>query len=160
MPIVSHVETQSWSKGWTDYQPGLCQRLLIPTVSSFCFPFSLPLTWKGNWFWESCLESASLSKVVQPARGTTSNIPGAPQWQESSREPWSQRGHTGEKWNISCHIHKQGCHSHLQFRPSKCEFPSPKSNQEGEGYLRSSGHQAAATPYGEHWGKPHDIGPR
>ena len=27
-----------------------------------------------------------------------------------------------ERWSISCHISKQGCHSHQQFQPSKCEF--------------------------------------
>ena len=56
MPIVSHVETQSWSKGWTDYQPGLCQRLLIHTVSSSCVflsPFLLleKGTDSGNAAW-------------------------------------------------------------------------------------------------------------
>ena len=24
-----------------------------------------------------------------------------------------------EKWNISCHISKQGCHSHRRFQPSR-----------------------------------------
>ena len=41
------------------------------------------------------------------------------------------------KWSISCYISKQGCHSHPWFRPSKCEFLSPKSTQE-EQYLQSS----------------------
>lgn len=124
MPIVSHVETQSWSKGWTDYQLDYARDCWSPpsVLSVFLSPF---LLWKGNWFWESLLVW-SLSKVVQPARGTTSNIPGAPQCQENSREPWSQRGHTGEKWNISCHIHKQDVTVICNFRPSKCEFRALK----------------------------------
>ena len=34
-----------------------------------------------------------------------------------------------EKWSISCHISKQGCHSQQQFQPLKCEFLSPDGAQ-------------------------------
>ena len=39
------------------------------------------------------------------------------------------------------------------------KIPALQGNQEGEQYLLSSSHQAAATPYSEHWGKTRDIGP-
>ena len=35
-----------------------------------------------------------------------------------------------------------------------------QGTQEGEQYLLSSSHQAAATPYSEHWRKTQDAGPR
>ena len=36
-----------------------------------------------------------------------------------------------EKWTISCHISKQGYHSHQQLQPSS-EPVSPQGNQEEE----------------------------
>ena len=49
-------------------------------------------------------------------------------------------------------ISKQACHSHHQFQPSKWEFLSPKSTQEGKEYPWSGTYQTAATPHSEHWG--------
>ena len=115
-----------------------------------CFPFSLPLSWKGNWSWECRLGSASLWKVVQPAGGTTSEIFLGPHNVRKAAEDPGTKGTTQVSSGVFRRICKQGCHSHLQFRLSKCEFLSPKGNQEGEGYLWSSSQQAAATPYGEH----------
>ena len=37
-----------------------------------------------------------------------------------------------ERWSISCHISKQGYHSHQQFQPSKCEFLNSEGTWEGE----------------------------
>ena len=44
-----------------------------------------------------------------------------------------------EKWNVSCHFSKQGCHKH-QRNNLPCELVSPKGFQEGEKYLQSSSH--------------------
>ena len=49
--------------------------------------------------------------------------------------------HGGEKWSISLHINKQGCHSHQSFQSSECEFLSPVGAQE-EPYLRSGCHHS------------------
>ena len=53
-----------------------------------------------------------------------------------------------EKWSISCHRNKQGCHSHQWFRPSICEFLSLEGAREKH-HLWTSSHQAATTPSGE-----------
>ena len=45
-----------------------------------------------------------------------------------------------EKWSISCHVNKEGCHSHKRFWTSKCEFLSLEGTQEGEQYLLSGSH--------------------
>ena len=39
------------------------------------------------------------------------------------------------KWNISCHISKQRCHSYLQFWPPKCEFLSHACKQQMKGAI-------------------------
>ena len=49
------------------------------------------------------------------------------------------------KWNISCHINKQGCNRLQWFQSSKCKFLSPEGPQEGEQYLQSSSCQP--TPF-------------
>ena len=53
-----------------------------------------------------------------------------------------------EKWTISCHVSKQGCHSHQRLQ-LLYEPLSPKGTQKGEAYLPSARHQTTATPYGE-----------
>ena len=41
------------------------------------------------------------------------------------------------KWSISCHISKQGCHSHQQFQASKYELLALEVSQKGEQSLWS-----------------------
>ena len=50
-----------------------------------------------------------------------------------------------EKWHISCHIHKQGCHSHHRFWPSKCKCP--RGHPVKRIIPANHSHQAAATPH-------------
>ena len=40
----------------------------------------------------------------------------------------------GVKWNISCHINKQGCHSYLQLWSPRCEFLSHVGKQQTRGH--------------------------
>ena len=54
------------------------------------------------------------------------------------------------KWSISCHINKQGCHSHQLFQPSKHEFLSLENTQEKQCLLTGS-HWASGTLCCEHW---------
>ena len=54
-----------------------------------------------------------------------------------------------EKWNISWHIRKQGCHSHDWLQPSSMSLWALRALGEGEEYLRSDSYWAAAIPYGK-----------
>ena len=54
-----------------------------------------------------------------------------------------------EKWNISCHISKQGCHQLSAIPVPQYELVSPKRTQEGE-YLLSNSHQGSTTPCEKH----------
>ena len=37
---------------------------------------------------------------------------------------------SGEKWNISCHISKQGCHKSSEIASLQCELVSPDGTQD------------------------------
>ena len=54
--------------------------------------------------------------------------------------------HTVEKWNTSCHISKQRCHSHQQLQSSNVSGGAPRALRKER---RTCDCQAAATPCGE-----------
>ena len=68
--------------------------------------------------------------------------------------------HGGEKWSISFHINKQGCHSHQLFQSSECESLSPVGAQE-KPHLRSGWHHSYLSKELWTWKtKLQDAGPR
>ena len=65
---------------------------------------------------------------------------------------WSCLDIHSEKWNVSCPISKQRCHSHRQLQPPQWWAGEPWGNSGWKEYLPSSSHQNAATPHAEPWG--------
>ena len=100
------------------------------------------------------LQARILEQVAAPFCRGTSQPRDQTQAESLPAEPQGKPTTLGtEKWNISCHIGKQGCHSHQPLQPSQCELVSPEGTQEGEEQRPSSSHQTVATPYGEPRGK-------
>ena len=56
---------------------------------------------------------------------------------------------SAEKWNIFCHISKQGCHRHQQLQPPQWWAAESWGNSGRKQHPPSGSHQAATTPYGE-----------
>ena len=55
-------------------------------------------------------------------------------------------GSSTEKWNVSCHISKQGCQSHQQLQPPQLGWWALREPSKGEKVPPDS-HQIAATPH-------------
>lgn len=159
MPIIPHVETRSWSKGWTDYQPGLRQRVLIHTFGSSCvFLSPFLLLEKGADPGNATCSLQAYERWCNQPEGQPQKYSWGPTMSGKQQRTLEPKG--PHRWEV-----ERSVASVNKDVTVICDLGSPSVNfwaegqKEGEGCLWSGSRRAAATPCGERWGKPEGTGP-